>query len=83
MAIGTTAAILGGSALSAGAGILGSSKAADAQKDAADSTVALQADIYEQNREDMTPWRESGRRKRGSAENGRRGSNRHFQTAFP
>lgn len=56
-----------GSALSA-AGSIGSSlisanaaqKAADAQGDAADKSLAFYRDIYTQNRADQTPYREAG-----------------------
>jgi len=68
MAIGTTAAILGSAALSAGAGILGGNKAANAAKDAASiqAAAANQADatnwaMFNQNREDMLPWLEAGK----------------------
>lgn len=54
------AAIGVGSALSAGAQIIGGDRAADATRDAANSSNALQRYIYDQNRADLAPWRETG-----------------------
>jgi len=62
-----TAAVIGSAAIGAGSSILGSKaqskaagKAADAQTAAADRAAQVQWDMYEQTREDMTPWRETG-----------------------
>lgn len=64
MAIGTALAVGLGAA---GAGLFGSKMQADAAKDgakatskAADQSTALQRDIFNQNRADMAPWRETG-----------------------
>ena len=56
MAIGTGLAILGGAAI----GAIGSNKAAKSQQAAASSANQLQWDMYQQNREDLTPYREAG-----------------------
>lgn len=68
MAIGTTAAIIGGSVIGAGASMLGASKASKAQKHAARmaaqterENIALQREIFNQQREDFAPWREAGK----------------------
>lgn len=67
MAIGTTAAIVGSAALSAGASLIGSSKASKAQQRAADQAaaterenIALQREIFNQQRADLAPWRNAG-----------------------
>ena len=61
MPVGTTAAIIGGSALlGAGASVYGANKAASAQKKAAAQAGQIQKDQYEQSRADLTPYRESG-----------------------
>lgn len=61
MAIGTAAAIIGGAALgSAVIGGVASNRAARAQERAADEASDLQWDMFQQNREDMAPWREAG-----------------------
>lgn len=60
MPIGTAAAIIGGSLLGAGASIFGSSKAASAQKKAAQQAGAIQKEQYEQTRADLSPYRETG-----------------------
>lgn len=66
MAIGTTAAIVGG-VVGAGASLLGASKASKAQQQATDQAaalerenIALQREIYNQQRADLAPWRETG-----------------------
>lgn len=65
--MGTGAAILGASALAAGASIWGASetskaagKAAQAQVAGADRATAAQLEMYYQGREDLAPWREAG-----------------------
>jgi hypothetical protein len=60
MAIGTTAAILGSAALTAGAGALASNKAAKAQTSAANQATDAQLRMFEQQRADFEPWRETG-----------------------
>lgn len=66
---GTAGAIVGTGLLSAGTGLIGagmqSSAAKDAaeiQKQSADSATNLQRDIYNQNRSDNEPWRQTGMR---------------------
>lgn len=68
MAIGTTAAILGAAAIgglgSLASGAMGAnaaSQAADAQASSADKSLALQAGMYAQGREDSMPWMTAGR----------------------
>jgi len=51
------AAAIGGSAI---LGAIGSSKAAGAQKDAADTAAATERYMYDQSREDMAPYRDVG-----------------------
>ena len=61
MPVGTTAAIIGGSALlGAGASIYGANKAADAQKKAANQAGQIQKQQYEQTRADLAPYRDVG-----------------------
>lgn len=61
MAIGTTAAIIGGSALlGAGASIIGGNKAAKAQRKAADAAAANERYFYDTTRADFAPWRSAG-----------------------
>ena len=60
MAISTAAAIIGAGALSAGAGIYGASKAADAQTAAADKSAALQREMFEKQTELQEPFRQGG-----------------------
>lgn len=61
MAIGTTAAILGGATLLSGAmGAGAAKKAAKTQAAAADRAAELQFKQFEQTREDLKPWREAG-----------------------
>ncbi|SFI84479.1 hypothetical protein [Albimonas pacifica] len=55
-----TAISLGSAAASGVTGIIGANKAADAQKDAADASAALQKYMYDQTREDYGPYREAG-----------------------
>lgn len=52
----TTGASLAGSAMSAS----GANKASKIQKQAADAATQLQRDIYNQNREDLAPYRQTG-----------------------
>lgn len=66
--IGTTAAVLGaaaiGGAASLASGVMGASaanKAANAQAASADKSLALQAAMYEQGRQDNMPWMEAGK----------------------
>jgi len=63
MAIGTTAALLGGAAIGAAGSIIGGSTAASGQEAAAQTTAEtsryvadLQREVYEQGRADMTPY---------------------------
>ena len=51
---------LGGNLLSAGLESRGISKAADAQMDAARQANDLMRSMYDQNRQDIAPWREAG-----------------------
>jgi hypothetical protein len=61
MAIGTTAAILGGTAaLSAGASIIGGNKAAKSQRKAADASLELQREMFDQTRADLAPFMGAG-----------------------
>jgi len=60
MIMGTGAAIIGAGALSAGASIWGSSKAADAQEKAAKRASQTEWRMYQQSREDLAPWRQAG-----------------------
>lgn len=52
------AAVIGSSLIGAGASLLGSRQQASAARDAADRSW----DIFAQQREDFTPWREAGQR---------------------
>jgi hypothetical protein len=61
MPVGTTAAIIGGSALlGAGASVYGANKAASAQKKAAQQAGDIQKQQYEQTRADLSPYRDVG-----------------------
>ena len=61
MAIGTTAAILGGAAiLGSGAQAIAGGKAAKAQKRAAQQAAANERYFYDTTRADQAPWREYG-----------------------
>lgn len=61
MPVGTTAAIIGGSALlGAGASVYGANKAASAQKKAAQQAGDIQRQQYEQTRGDLAPYRDVG-----------------------
>jgi len=60
MAIATGTAILGAAALGAGASILGSSKASKASSSAANQASATELQMFNQNREDLAPFREAG-----------------------
>jgi len=53
-------AIGGAAVLGAGASIVSGNKAANAQKNAADQSVAEQRRQYDQTREDLAPWRTTG-----------------------
>ena len=56
---GTTGAVIGAVGTAAGS-LIGSKSSSKAQTAGIDAATKLQADIYNQNREDMTPWREAG-----------------------
>lgn len=65
--IGTTAALIGAAVIGAGASVAAGSMGASAAKSAsntqaaaADRATQLQSDIYQQNRADSAPWRETG-----------------------
>lgn len=60
MAIGTAAAILGGSVLSGAAGAIGSSKAASAQRAAAADQTALEKYIYDDTVKRFEPYYQGG-----------------------
>jgi hypothetical protein len=61
MPVGTTAAIIGGSALlGAGASVYGANKAASAQKKAAQQAGDIQRQQFEQTRSDLAPYRDVG-----------------------
>jgi len=61
MAIGTTAAIIGGAALVGGAmQSRAASKAAKSQRAAADAALSAEERMYEQSRADLSPYREQG-----------------------
>jgi len=60
------AAILGAGALSAGASVFGSSNAADAQREAADKSIANQQQMYEQNKNLLSPFINAGQQQIGS-----------------
>ncbi len=62
-AIGVSAAIgVGASVVSAGVGMYGASKSADAAEDASKRNNALASSQYQQTREDQEPWRLAGMR---------------------
>jgi len=58
--ISTGAAILGSSAIGAGAGLLGSSQASRAQRSAADQAANTQREMFERQVELQAPFREAG-----------------------
>jgi hypothetical protein len=58
--VGITAAIIGSAVLGAGAQIISGNKAAKAQRKAADQQVAEARRQYDQDREDLAPWRTTG-----------------------
>lgn len=60
MAIGTAMAILGAGALGAGASILGASQAASAQRSAARQAAQVQREMYQQQRDDLLPYMQTG-----------------------
>jgi hypothetical protein len=60
MAIGTAAAILGASALSAGVGAYSASQAAEAQQSAAEQSAAIQREIFERQTQLQEPFRQAG-----------------------
>lgn len=60
MAIGTTAAILGASAIGAGASVLSASSAAKSQERAGQAQIDVQERMHEQSRLDLAPYREAG-----------------------
>lgn len=59
-------AVLGGSAISAGANIFGSSSAANAQADAAKASAMVQAAMYRQSKAMLEPYRNAGESALGS-----------------
>jgi hypothetical protein len=60
MAIGTTAALIGGTIASSAIGARGAKKAADAQARSADQSVRLQRDIYNETTQRFAPYLEGG-----------------------
>ena len=60
MAIGTGTAILAGAAIGGLMSMKGASDAADAQRDAANAANATQLRMYNQTREDQSPYRDVG-----------------------
>lgn len=58
--MGIAGAAIGAGVLSAGAGIISSSNAASAQKQAAAQANALQAQMYQQTRADLSPYNTAG-----------------------
>lgn len=60
MPVGTAAAIIGGSLIGGAASAFGASKAASAQKKAANQASQIQKDQYEQTRADLAPYRDTG-----------------------
>lgn len=58
--IGTAAAVLGASALGAGASIFGANSAAKAQQNAAAQAAATANAQYQQTRQDLSPYRDIG-----------------------
>lgn len=60
MAIGTAAAIIGGSLISGALSSSANSKAAKAQANAAAQAADVQERMYNQSREDLSPYREAG-----------------------
>lgn len=60
MAIGTTAAIIGASAVGGLASASAASKAADAQSKASKDQIALAKEQYDTTREDLAPFRSAG-----------------------
>lgn len=55
------AAVIGSSAIGAGAQIFGASKAADAQKEAAQAGLDFQRKVYGDTRQDLAPYRNIGK----------------------
>lgn len=62
MAIGTTAALIGGSLLSSGIGAAAAGKAARAQKDIGGQQIDLQREIYDKQTNLFAPYRDTGGR---------------------
>lgn len=60
MAIGTAAAILGSAVVGGAVASKAAGKAASAQRDAANTASSTELAMFDQNREDMQPWREAG-----------------------
>lgn len=58
--MGIETAIIGGSVASGLLGASSAKSAAKAQTKAADAQAQVQREMYEQTREDLSPWRESG-----------------------
>jgi len=56
------AAIVAGSVISAGASYMGSKSASKAASKAGDAQAQVQWAMYDQNRQDLAPWREAGQR---------------------
>lgn len=60
MAIGTTAALIGASAIGAGANLIAGNEAANAQERAGDKQIAAYNRAQDLSRQDLAPYRESG-----------------------
>ena len=60
MAAAVPLAIVGGSIIGGALANRGAKKAGDAAADAADAQTKVQWNMYNQNREDLAPWREAG-----------------------
>lgn len=60
MPVGTAAAIIGGSLIGGATSMFGASKAAKAQKQAAQQAGDIQRQQFEQTREDLAPYRDVG-----------------------
>lgn len=63
------AAMIGGAVVSAGAGAYSANKAAGAQRDAANQANDTQWRMYDQQRADMQPWRQTGANALGTLAN--------------
>lgn len=60
MAVGTGAAIIGGALIGGAATMIGSSQAANAQRDAAQTSSDTQRYMFNRQRADTAPWRDAG-----------------------